>query len=177
MKERCLYMKTIIKHCKMCEQNPDEYREYFINLFEDIDFANNFVDLAVRGYYTSDGEDGRIFCQVHPNEKLEISPLADEEYDLLSTIANDLSFIHAMEDLKQSDPIEFQLKMSQFKANLGQQESSKIQTNTRPKCPTCGSTNLRKVSATSKVTSVALWGLFSQKVKKTWHCNECGYEW
>lgn len=46
-----------------------------------------------------------------------------------------------------------------------------------PKCPTCGSTKLSKVSTISKAGSVALWGLFSQKVKKTWHCGNCGYEW
>lgn len=164
-------MKTIIKHCKMCEQNPDEYREYFINLFEDIDFANNFVDLAVRGYYTSDGEDGRIFCQVHPNEKLEISPLADEEYDLLSTIANDLSFIHAMEDLKQSDPIEFQLKMSQFKANLGQQESSNAN-ETKVYCPKCNCTQI-----TTGARGVNhFWGFIGAS-KTVNRCAKCGYTW
>lgn len=49
--------------------------------------------------------------------------------------------------------------------------------NNKPECPTCHSTNIKKVSLTSKASSVALWGLFSQKVKKTWHCNNCGYEW
>lgn len=47
----------------------------------------------------------------------------------------------------------------------------------KPKCPTCGSTNLRKVSVGAKAVSVGLFGIFSQKVKKTWHCNSCGYEW
>lgn len=46
-----------------------------------------------------------------------------------------------------------------------------------PKCPTCGSTDLRKVSVGAKAVSVGLFGIFSQKVKKTWHCNSCGYEW
>ena len=46
-----------------------------------------------------------------------------------------------------------------------------------PKCPTCGSTDLCKVSVGAKAVSVGLFGIFSQKVKKTWHCNSCGYEW
>ena len=46
-----------------------------------------------------------------------------------------------------------------------------------PKCPTCQSTDLKKVSTASKVGSVIIWGLLSQKVKKQWHCNNCGYEW
>lgn len=44
-------------------------------------------------------------------------------------------------------------------------------------CPTCSSTNVKKVSGTSKAISVAMFGLFSQKVKKQFHCNSCGYEW
>lgn len=47
----------------------------------------------------------------------------------------------------------------------------------KPKCPTCGSTDLHKVSVGAKAMSVGLFGIFSQKVKKTWHCNSCGYEW
>lgn len=45
------------------------------------------------------------------------------------------------------------------------------------KCPTCGSYNLKKISRTSKIASVAMFGFLSQKVKKTFHCNNCGYEW
>lgn len=46
-----------------------------------------------------------------------------------------------------------------------------------PKCPTCQSLNIKKISTASKVSSVFMWGLFSQKIKKQWHCNNCGYEW
>lgn len=46
-----------------------------------------------------------------------------------------------------------------------------------PKCPTCGSENIKKISDISKAGSVALWGLFSRKVYMQWHCNNCGSEW
>lgn len=46
-----------------------------------------------------------------------------------------------------------------------------------PKCPTCGSPNIKKISGLSKAGSVAMWGLFSRKVHKQWHCNNCGSEW
>lgn len=42
------------------------------------------------------------------------------------------------------------------------------------KCPYCHSTNTKKISTMSKAGSVALFGIFSQKVKKQWHCNGCG---
>lgn len=46
-----------------------------------------------------------------------------------------------------------------------------------PRCPTCSSTNLRKVSTTSKVVDTALFGILGTKRHKTFHCNSCGYEW
>lgn len=46
-----------------------------------------------------------------------------------------------------------------------------------PKCPICGSANLRKISTLSKTGSVAVWGVYAAgKVAKTWHCNNCDSE-
>ena len=80
---------------------------------------------------------------------------------------------NAMVDLKEKDPIEYQLKMSQFKTQQKQQQESNT-----PKCPTCGSTNIKKISGLSKAGSVAVWGVFAAgRTSKTWHCNNCGSEW
>ena len=46
-----------------------------------------------------------------------------------------------------------------------------------PKCPTCQSPDINKISITSKAGSLFIWGILSQKIKKQWHCNNCGYEW
>lgn len=46
-----------------------------------------------------------------------------------------------------------------------------------PKCPTCSSTNIKKVSVTSKLANTALFGIFGTKRHKIFHCNNCGYEW
>lgn len=70
--------------------------------------------------------------------------------------------------------------MIQYKSNPSIKESiiNKPQPSLNiPKCPTCGSTKLSNVSTLSKAGSVFMFGLLSQKVKKTWHCNNCGYEW
>lgn len=45
------------------------------------------------------------------------------------------------------------------------------------KCLICQSENIQKISTMTKAGSVALWGIFSQKIKKQWHCNSCGSEW
>ena len=46
-----------------------------------------------------------------------------------------------------------------------------------PKCPTCGSTNVEKISTAQKAFGFALVGLFSSNLGKTMHCKNCGYEW
>ena len=56
-------------------------------------------------------------------------------------------------------------------------EDDKIEQANVPKCPTCSSTNIKMVSGTSKAVSVAMFGIFSQKVKHQFKCNNCGYEW
>lgn len=45
------------------------------------------------------------------------------------------------------------------------------------KCPNCGSTNTKKISTTSRVTSVALVGVASSKIGKQYECKNCGYKW
>lgn len=46
-----------------------------------------------------------------------------------------------------------------------------------PKCPTCGSTNIRKISTGERMMSVGMLGLFSKKINKSFKCNSCGYTW
>ena len=46
-----------------------------------------------------------------------------------------------------------------------------------PKCPTCGSVNIHKISAVESGASIWAFGLFSRKINKTFKCNNCGYTW
>lgn len=47
-----------------------------------------------------------------------------------------------------------------------------------PKCPTCQSADIKKISDLSKAGSVAVLGVLAAgKVSKQWHCNNCGSEW
>lgn len=41
-------------------------------------------------------------------------------------------------------------------------------------CPYCHSMNTKKISNIAKAGSVTMFGIFSQKVKHQWHCNNCG---
>lgn len=52
------------------------------------------------------------------------------------------------------------------------QESSTI-----PHCPMCNSTDMTRISTTSKVVNTAMFGIFGQKRKYQFKCNNCKYEW
>lgn len=50
-------------------------------------------------------------------------------------------------------------------------------TNSKPKCPYCQSTNIKKISTINRMVSTGLFGLASSKVGKTHKCNNCGTTW
>lgn len=49
--------------------------------------------------------------------------------------------------------------------------------NNKPKCPTCQSTNIRKIGTIEGAISILGLGLLSRKINKTWKCNNCGHTW
>lgn len=119
-------------------------------------------------------------------ENLNVCPVCksseweDTDLVILREISNDKDFLEAMIELKNNNIIEYQLKLSQFKNQLQQQENNEQaaqQNDNTPHCPTCGSTNVEKISVGKKVVGGALFGLFSSNVRKTMCCKNCGYKW
>lgn len=47
----------------------------------------------------------------------------------------------------------------------------------RPKCPTCGSMNVRRISTTKRAGSILGLGLVSSSIGKTYECLKCKYKW
>lgn len=66
---------------------------------------------------------------------------------------------------------------------IGQQISSKEQriksqaTQNIPHCPNCNSTNIQKISMTSRAISGLTFGILSSNIGKTYQCNNCKYKW
>lgn len=110
-------------------------------------------------------------CNSNNLVKINNGEITIGELLVLKHISKDVSFIEAMINLKESDPIEYQLKMSQFKTQAEQQSS--IKQDNKVHCKYCNSTNVKKISNISKAGSVAMFGIFSKKVHKEWHCNSC----
>ena len=52
-----------------------------------------------------------------------------------------------------------------------------INQSNQPQCPTCGSTNIEKISVSKKAFGGFLFGVFSSDVRNTMHCKNCGAKW
>lgn len=46
-----------------------------------------------------------------------------------------------------------------------------------PKCPTCGSTRIKKIGTLERGASIVGLGIFSKKINKSFKCESCGYMW
>lgn len=107
--------------------------------------------------------------------------LVDEDMDILQQLRCSQQLIEAMQELRDKDIIEYELKMSQFRTQYEQQQTSRQikeqQSDSRPKCPTCGSTNIEKISVGKKIGGSMLFGIFSSDVRNTMHCKDCGAKW
>lgn len=60
---------------------------------------------------------------------------------------------------------------------LNQQRAKNPPSGNVPKCPTCGSTNVDKISTLNRAVSIGFLGLASDKIGKQFCCKDCGYKW
>jgi len=153
------YMLGKVKLCRFCKDNHCGKYQY-------------------PGYYFLKKIPQDNSCYYCGNQ-LEDTILTQEEMWDIDIISRDISFLEAMIDLKEKDPIEFQLKMSQFRNQLQQQKQIKQaeKESSKPRCPHCNSTDIKSVSVLDRGASIAFWGIFSKKINKSFECRNCGYTW
>ena len=116
------------------------------------------------------------FC----NNKLIDTELLVEDFHLIGKATDwNRQVLDLMMELHEKDPIEYQLKLNQFKLQQEQSDAIREQEreSNRPHCPTCGSTNIKKITGTERVASIVGLGIFSKKINKSFKCKNCGYTW
>ena len=160
-----------LKFCPVCNKTGQNSMDWCFNE-KSIEF--------LKGYhiFEPDGGFGKI-CPSCKKGVLEDSIITYEELEIIQDVSDsDRQFLEAMIELKKNDPIEYQLKMSQFKASLKQQENSKkVEDDNKPKCPNCHSTNIKAITGTERVMSIMGLGIFSKKINKSFKCLNCKYTW
>ena len=159
-----------VKFCPVCNETKQNTYLFYNN--------EKFKEFTKGYFYIAEPKEDTRICPCCEKGVLEDSPLTFEEFKIIDDVSDsDRQFLEAMIELKKNDPIEYQLKMSQFKANLKQQESNRAEEDNKPKCPTCRSTDIEKISLGKKTVGGALFGLFSSNVRNTMRCKQCGYKW
>lgn len=90
------------------------------------------------------------------------------DYIEVSNISHDGNFILQMLKLKNDDPIEYELKMAQFREIAERKKAEE----SKPRCPKCGSTS---ITAGQKGYSILTGFLGSNKTVN--RCSNCGHTW
>jgi hypothetical protein len=84
-----------------------------------------------------------------------------------------MSIVMIVVSLVKSSIYKSELKRKGVLKNTEKLRIEKAKTTVKIECPYCHSTATRKISSISKAGSAAMWGIFSQKVHKQWHCYNC----
>lgn len=71
--------------------------------------------------------------------------ISTDELFAIRAVSRDEEFLDAMMELKKNDIIEYNLKLSQFKAQTAQQNKGVQPVSNAVRCPKCGSTNIQIV--------------------------------
>lgn len=144
-------------YCKKCGRIVQE--EYGSSE-QKCDYCNNLL-LPVPDEFL--GGRSKLFI------KKELKDKFINEYIKSSSEFDQYLFEHREEDM-------FNKRMSD-RAKLAHGAFILEEKNRVQKCPTCGSTNIQKISGTKRWLSTGLFGLASSDVGKTMRCKNCGYKW
>lgn len=123
----------------------------------------------------SDKADKCIHCGYPLKSNRIIETILGKEYDVSFLLDKSVSQAIQIKQIKELTGCDlFTAKAVVLKYHPTIQES---QEQNIPKCPTCGSTNIKKISAGSRWLSTGLFGISSSKMGKSMECRHCGYKW
>ena len=116
-------------------------------------------------------------------ENLRICPICNAMYDVTkvvnqhcikckNSLTSDYMYLCKIVDYETYLAMMKNKEIQSYKA-LYKEVSRTTQFSNLPKCPICGSTDLKKLTALNRGTSAFMWGLGSNKIGKTYECRNC----
>ena len=153
--------------CPICGESMEEYNEinnkvqaYTINKCPYCDYQGEptQMDHEWKRYC---GEEGRAL----KIEELSRNPLFNKEL-----------YEQRIKEEIEADKKKSQENLKKYLAESERQRKLEALKNV-PKCPTCNSTNIKKISTTRKVVGAGLFGLLSKDATSQFCCGNCGYKW
>ena len=108
-------------------------------------------------------------------------PRIETDVDIMDVIKNN----DVEEELKQRycynnqlyDPELAEKIDKEVNENVRNIHPTPMQSPNVPKCPTCGSTNIKRISTANRAVSIGLFGLLSGKIGKNYECRNCKAKW
>lgn len=116
--------------------------------------------------------DPNELCPYCKTELQELNFPADDFNFLRNKVSKDINFLESMIKLSQENPIEYQMKMSQFKSQVGTVNNSSNTNINQVKCPICGSTS---IATTNRGYSLLTGFIGSGSPRNV--CQKCGHKW
>lgn len=112
---------------------------------------------------------------IQENEILTNKELANKTVMLIEELVKpspefDQYLFNHREEILAKKNTAFDMALAHGKSIL--EEKSRV-----PRCPSCGSTNVSKISVINRAVSFKLVGFASSKIGKTHKCNNCGATW
>lgn len=157
-------MSSKIKFCEKCSQTKKNMESVNKN-YSDIESLIEFGKGMIIGF-----SDDIKRCPYCDNDLETINMSTDDFFTIRDASNCNRDLLFAMIKLHDEDPIEYELKMAQFREIA---ERKQPNTSNQPHCPYCNSTDITKVSGTSRFASTLMFGIGSKKVGKQWKCNNC----
>lgn len=143
------------KYCKNCNMN-------FSGSFEECPYCEG--ELIIQNVSQSESRDIDIL-------KMSDDELLDKYKDYLNSIREqgcqitDKEFVTGLREGRRDS-----LRHSYSSTTIPTTPITKIPVIT---CPYCKSTNTKRITATAKAINIALFGIYGNKRKYQWHCNNC----
>ena len=159
---------SLIK-CIECGKDISEYADKCPNCGCPIEISKNNKYTTI---LTNGGKSKiKIISKLRELLKLDLAQ-AKDIVDNCKIIKSNISLQEAEHIKKEIEALGGQVNITPFTKSQVTQVNMNL-----PKCPTCGSTNIEKISAGKKVKGSLLFGVFSSDVRNTMHCKNCGAKW
>lgn len=159
---------TALKYAELSEADKDVYDEQLLNTIKN---SIGFDEHLFEKYCSTKNGDFWVGFRIDKYAKFN----NQENVDFYT------KFRKANEPFKPFPPIDKEKARQHthyaVEERKQMEEKVKQESSNTPKCPTCSSTNISRISTTAKVVNVAMFGLLGQKRKHQFRCNSCGYEW
>ena len=149
------------RYCPVCgiitvdqyDQNCNYCNSKIVNAINSDDY---YTEISNEIYYSSSGARKALF-------ELEVSK---------NPLFNKQLYETRIAEKKAKDDAEFKQRVAKMKA-----EQHFTSTPNVPTCPTCHSTNIKKISFAKGYLHWRAFGLFSKTARSQFECKSCGYKW